>query len=326
MKEKENRVQSAIYRQIAEEFRKKIQTGEYGPGMRLPAEATLARERGISVGTIKKAYDCLKQKGLIRKVRGGGSYVLHDTGDETEKSLEETAEQLLHDLYWQMGGYNKVLKEILKVTEAYFYQEQKVSVALVECNEEMLHVLVPKLGQMGGITVEPYVLEDVLSGKSVIKGNCDLVFISQTHYREFIRYAEFLGLPVETFVLRETRETIAMMATIPKESDVYVLYRSSHFLSSIGNTLKLLQEDRKVFFIGEQEIENFEKMRREDSVLLLPPDYQEYSGVAVLRSIARLKKKKCRMIPLNYEIDQGSWINLVNAKRRLPRTKEKNYL
>ena len=66
---------SALYRRISEDLYGKIERGELKPGDRLPSEALLAGEQGVSVGTVKKAYDILKKRGCICKVRGGGSYV-----------------------------------------------------------------------------------------------------------------------------------------------------------------------------------------------------------------------------------------------------------
>ena len=56
---------SALYRRISEDLYGKIERGELKPGDRLPSEALLAGEQGVSVGTVKKAYDILTPRSFL---------------------------------------------------------------------------------------------------------------------------------------------------------------------------------------------------------------------------------------------------------------------
>lgn len=62
------------YQQIADELRRRIQTGTYPAGMLLPAEPALIREFGTARGTIRQALDMLRSEGIIVTERGRGSY------------------------------------------------------------------------------------------------------------------------------------------------------------------------------------------------------------------------------------------------------------
>ena len=59
-----------LYLQIEEQIRKEIRKSEYKKGKKLPNEAVLAQQLGISRSTLRQAINVLVQKGLLirRKV------------------------------------------------------------------------------------------------------------------------------------------------------------------------------------------------------------------------------------------------------------------
>ena len=64
-----------IYRQIAEQLKTQILSGELSQGTYLPSIRELARDLKISVITTMKAYEELQAEGLITAVQGKGYYV-----------------------------------------------------------------------------------------------------------------------------------------------------------------------------------------------------------------------------------------------------------
>jgi DNA-binding FadR family transcriptional regulator len=64
-----------LYRQIAEQLRSLIATGEFIPGGRLPAERDLARQLGVSRPSVREALIALEVEGVIDVRTGSGIYV-----------------------------------------------------------------------------------------------------------------------------------------------------------------------------------------------------------------------------------------------------------
>ncbi|MDW8005105.1 MAG: GntR family transcriptional regulator [Thermomicrobium sp.] len=64
-----------LYVQIREALIERIQSGEWGPGTRIPAERDLALEFRASRGTIRQAIADLVAKGLLVRARGSGTFV-----------------------------------------------------------------------------------------------------------------------------------------------------------------------------------------------------------------------------------------------------------
>ena len=65
-----------LYRQIAEQLRALITSGEFQPGSRLPAERDLARQLGVSRPSVREALIALEVEGWVEVRTGSGVYVL----------------------------------------------------------------------------------------------------------------------------------------------------------------------------------------------------------------------------------------------------------
>ncbi len=62
-------------RQIADELRGRITSGDLPPGARLPSITTLMQEYGVARNTARRALAILVDEGLIEIVHGWGSFV-----------------------------------------------------------------------------------------------------------------------------------------------------------------------------------------------------------------------------------------------------------
>ena len=64
-----------LYRQIADQIRRLIRSGEFGPGARLPPERDLARQLGVARPSVREALIALEVEGLVEVRIGSGIYV-----------------------------------------------------------------------------------------------------------------------------------------------------------------------------------------------------------------------------------------------------------
>ncbi len=83
-----------MYRQVIDQIRDAIASGELEPDELLPSIRELALALNVSVITIKRAYRELESEGLIRTRRGLGSFVTPVNPDKlrTEKLAEFRAD------------------------------------------------------------------------------------------------------------------------------------------------------------------------------------------------------------------------------------------
>jgi GntR family transcriptional repressor for pyruvate dehydrogenase complex len=66
-----------LYRQIADQIRTLIRSGEFSVGARLPPERDLARQLGVSRPSVREALIALEVEGLVEVRIGSGIYVLN---------------------------------------------------------------------------------------------------------------------------------------------------------------------------------------------------------------------------------------------------------
>lgn len=67
-----------LYHQLADTLRTRILTGSYAADAKIPSEAELQEDTGLSRSTVRKALDMLVDEGLIQKERGKGAFVASD--------------------------------------------------------------------------------------------------------------------------------------------------------------------------------------------------------------------------------------------------------
>ncbi|NLJ79807.1 MAG: GntR family transcriptional regulator [Firmicutes bacterium] len=67
-----------IYLQIINGFKRKAAVGELVPGQKIPSQRELAAELKVNVNTVQRAYREMENLGLVRTLRGQGTYMTED--------------------------------------------------------------------------------------------------------------------------------------------------------------------------------------------------------------------------------------------------------
>lgn len=80
-----------LYRQIADQIRTLIRSGEFAAGARLPPERDLAKQLGVSRPSVREALIALEVEGLVEVRIGSGIYVLQ-AGDDRSALAPHEAE------------------------------------------------------------------------------------------------------------------------------------------------------------------------------------------------------------------------------------------
>ena len=71
-----------LYLQVRDALAHLISAGTWKPGFQVPAESELAREVGVSSGTVRKALELMESQGLIVRRQGRGSFVANPALEE----------------------------------------------------------------------------------------------------------------------------------------------------------------------------------------------------------------------------------------------------
>lgn len=85
------------YRQIADDLRRLIETGELPSGALLPSELSLAEEWSVARGTARAALAVLVEEGLVEVVPGQGRKVVGDAQQASPRTAWQRVAVALRD-------------------------------------------------------------------------------------------------------------------------------------------------------------------------------------------------------------------------------------
>ena len=90
------------YRQIILQIEKGLAGGVIQPGMQLPTVREVALDLQINPNTVARAYRELEAKGIIRSIRGRGTFVSPELPQSAQEEINFRAHSLVKDLARQL--------------------------------------------------------------------------------------------------------------------------------------------------------------------------------------------------------------------------------
>jgi len=97
-----------IYLQVHDALIERIARGEWKVGMLIPNEVDLARELGISTGTVRKALELLESERVVSRRQGRGTFVNDQSSDALTSRFENLRAQDGKPLEWDTNAFEFV--------------------------------------------------------------------------------------------------------------------------------------------------------------------------------------------------------------------------
>ena len=113
-----------IYSQLMEQIKRRIITGEYPPGEKMPSVRELAMEAAVNPNTMQKAFAQLEQEGLLHTQRTSGRFVTEDR-ERIMSIKEDLARNLAMDFLRSMQELGYSDSQTVTVLEAARLQAEK---------------------------------------------------------------------------------------------------------------------------------------------------------------------------------------------------------
>ncbi|MCI8891362.1 MAG: GntR family transcriptional regulator [Eubacterium sp.] len=111
-----------IYEQICTQIKDMVLTGKLIPGDMITSVRTLAKELGIGVLTVQKAYDRLQQEGVIETVVGKGTYITDENTAIFEDQKNQIIETKVVELIKTAKKYEIKVEDLIKLVELLYYE------------------------------------------------------------------------------------------------------------------------------------------------------------------------------------------------------------
>ena len=112
-----------IYRQIVDQIKNLIISGELQEGDALPSMRLLARELRISVITTKRAYEELEREGFIISITGKGSFVAGKNLDLIREQRYREIENHMQSIVDKAAACGLSLQELIEMLSLFYKGE-----------------------------------------------------------------------------------------------------------------------------------------------------------------------------------------------------------
>jgi len=114
-----------IYRQIIDEFKKKIIRGELKKGDRIPSQREYAEMVRVNPNTVQRAYREMEVMQMVETVRGQGTFVVVDQAG-LASIKEDMAKSILTYVVTEMNSLGYSDQDLAKALEQYLRSKEAV--------------------------------------------------------------------------------------------------------------------------------------------------------------------------------------------------------
>ena len=115
-----------IYAQLMDTLKRRIITGRYLPGEKLPSVRELAAEAGINPNTVQRAFSELEREGLIYTQRATGKYVTENEAD-IKSARQSLAKTQVADFLRAMQSLGFSVGDVIVLLQSFNESEEESS-------------------------------------------------------------------------------------------------------------------------------------------------------------------------------------------------------
>ena len=112
-----------IYAQLMDTLKRRIITGRYLPGEKLPSVRELAAEAGINPNTVQRAFSELEREGLIYTQRATGKYVT-ENADEIKSARQALAKTQVAEFLSNMQSLGYSVGDVIVLLQSFNESEE----------------------------------------------------------------------------------------------------------------------------------------------------------------------------------------------------------
>ncbi len=231
---------------VAQAILRRINSGLYAPGDRLPPVRKLAQEIGSNRNTVNKAYQMLLDMGVIELSASGwhGYTVRRSEGGQT-KTKSELLDYFYNqfvELVWQgmaAGLASDELMEIQRKAVCEVYAQSMVDLIFYECNDYDTTEMGKRLNEVLNLPVEYKNISHFYKNPAAVLKSKDLIITTYHHLAELTSVIRQQGFPASKIVGIDTRltaDSLLKIARLPKNR-IAVICTNQNTAHTIKHTL-----------------------------------------------------------------------------------------
>lgn len=208
-----------LYLQVRDALLERIASGEWKAGTAIPNEADLAREFGVSSGTMRKALDMMEGERVLTRRQGRGTFVNDQGSDEVTARFNNicgvNGERV-------SGNINAV-----EITECPSNELERVRLRLGE------HDLVYRIRCIRSYEGQPLMVEESSMPAGLFPGLAEANSVAHSIVVLAQRHGILLGKATERISIGEASSDIAEVLGIAPAAPIMVLDRLTRSLDGL---------------------------------------------------------------------------------------------
>jgi len=302
------------YRQIIDQIKALVHSGEIQVGDKIPPERELAEKLGLARGTVKKAYEELVRDHFIEVARGRGSFISsrQDTSDTSRGGRAvKTVDSMIDDLLALKFSFHEIKNLVdSKLAEA---QErmQNFHVALVDCNPEALAIYEKQVVSLSHIAISRFLLGKLGANATDTLRPFDIIITTANHYKDVKALVPLLSDRIVQAIVSPRQESLIELARINATQKIGIVSRSEIFHQIIVNKLRDLHIDEsRVSHLTISNIKQLADFITDIQVVIIPPGYNLIRNRAQAAQVQRFRESGGKIIEFDYQIERGSLLQI----------------
>lgn len=278
-----------FYLQLKHQLKAMIRSG-YFRGRKLPSVRRLAKECGLSVNTVVRAYESLRNEGIVSGAVGRGTFVSTTPESLKRQNRDVLLRRLIEHALEEALSLEYSIEEFSAAVDSYTREKtemiKKLNLVFIECNIEQVFHFTENLELDPHIHRIPVLLNDLTTeNRAVLKqvAESDIVVTSFYHLDEVRNLLSHLHKPIVGVSLEPEIHTIVHIAKIPEESTVGLVTTSEEFQKIIREVLGELQFSfRRILETHSSDRNAIHRVVRQcDAVLVSPKQRQVVESIAM---------------------------------------------
>ncbi len=232
-----------FYLQLKQQLKSMIKNGSIR-GQKLPSVRKLAKDFGLSVNTVVRAYEGLRNEGIITGAVGRGTFINTTPQSLKKQNRDVLLRRLIEHAVEEALSLEYSIEEFSTAIDSYIREKtetmQKVRLAFIECNIEQVFHFTEHLELDPHIHRIPVLLKELTSENSTVLhqvAESDIIVTSFYHLDEVRDLLAHLDKPIVGVSLEPEINTIIRIAKISEKSTVGLVTTSKAFHNIIREVL-----------------------------------------------------------------------------------------
>ncbi len=295
-----------LYIQVKKQIMYLIKDGTLRVGSKMPTERELSQELVVSRNTISTAYNELESKGVLRSIRGKGTFVAEEAiswkSENSKKKINKFVDLALEEAL----EYGIDTEDFLELVTNRVNEKKdvinKITLAFVECNIEQSKMFSKEITQITKMNTVPLTLMDLdkMSDDTKDKlATCEVVISPFNHVNDVNGFLKGLNKEILGVAINANLGSIVKIARHPSDTKFAFICLSEEFKFKIKSALDNagLGDLSVEYFNGINEIDLKRKIDKSEVLIVTPGRYKD---------VCKLNYENKELIEFSYTLEETS--------------------